>query len=142
MKSNINLKDTFQVGNPTHNGSNGHSDYPCQHHQDAIYYKISNAQNNLDFRIDVSHNAQWNPGVAGISASVLDSNFSRFNSSFIFSNFSPQNNIVINGQTFNNVYIMTRDSANFYGVWKIYYTKANGILRYDFSHGDYWEKNN
>ena len=61
-----------------------------------------------------------------------------------FSDFSPQNNISINGTTYNNVYVMNLDTTNFLQptVWRIFYTKQNGILKFDITKGQNWTRVN
>ena len=63
------------------------------------------------------------------------------------SNYTPQNNITINGKTYNNVYIMATDTIPFTPlnpctIWRFYYTKNDGILEYDWSQGVQWVKIN
>lgn len=67
-----------------------------------------------------------------------------------FSDASIQNNCVINGTAYNNVYVMNLNSTwtslfggnNIDGPVKVYFTKQNGILRFDCANGHYWVKIN
>jgi hypothetical protein len=56
-----------------------------------------------------------------------------------FSDYTPQNNIVINGISYNGVYVMPNYNIpnNF-----IYYTKQNGVIAYDDNNGHQWVKIN
>jgi hypothetical protein len=58
-----------------------------------------------------------------------------------------QNNIIINGVTYNNVYIPSTDTLHFAQLtypkpWRAYYSKYSGLLRIDYTNGVFWEKIN
>ena len=59
---------------------------------------------------------------------------------------TTQNNVIINSVSYNDVYTITQDTIhNTYTqpiVWRMYYTKANGILEFDILHGLSWYKIN
>jgi hypothetical protein len=59
----------------------------------------------------------------------------------------PQDNVTINGITYNSVYIPYIDSTNSSqptssNLWKVYYTKQNGLIRLDYTNGIHWERIN
>ena len=87
------------------------------------------------FQIAIRHGyAYW----SGISEGNMDP--------FFFKDYPSQNNIVVNGNSFNNVFVMTKDTTGWYpaskSVWKIFYTRQNGILKYFVTGGTAWEKIN
>lgn len=57
---------------------------------------------------------------------------------------STQNNITINSLIYNNVYVLTKDSTSILPnqPWRIYYTIPDGILKYDYTNNEFWEKIN
>jgi hypothetical protein len=57
-----------------------------------------------------------------------------------FSNYTPQNNIIINGVTYNNVYVISMDTVGHASpaVWQVYYTQAKGILQFNSGGGHTW----
>jgi len=58
-----------------------------------------------------------------------------------FAGFVLQNNSMINGNTYNNVYVMQVDTATISTniAWRFYYTKENGLLRSDLKERGNWE---
>ena len=93
-----------------------------------------------DFKLTAIHSNQWfidNNSDISYSANykIVD---------FVFADFTPQNNVLVNGNNYNNVYIMTCDTSKLTNpnVWRIYYTKQNGILRFDVTQGLQWERIN
>jgi hypothetical protein len=136
FKSNLNLIDTCHVGseNSQYNLGYQQKEDACEHHQQMVSYKIDNSH--FYFLLSVSHHNEWNPsGTAAINVQYRN---------FIFTDFTPQNNVLINGILYNNVYIMTTDTNGFssQAVWRIYYTKLKGILKYDLTQGEQWVKIN
>ncbi|MFI5220414.1 MAG: hypothetical protein ACHQNT_13095 [Bacteroidia bacterium] len=134
FKSNNNLRDTFYVGNKT-NYDYLVSSSGCNAHQQSISCKIQNHAT-TSFVIWTKHKNEWSPEGKALIATSSDV--------FVFSDYSPQNNILINGNIYNNVYVMAVDTPapNPKHIWRIYYTKQTGILRYDFTQGEQWEKIN
>ncbi|HSY77792.1 MAG TPA: hypothetical protein VK890_13080 [Bacteroidia bacterium] len=58
-----------------------------------------------------------------------------------FSNAAIENNDTINGKIYNNVYVLSVDTTIYRSsdwVYKIYYTKANGVLKYYTSGNHVW----
>lgn len=138
FKSQQNVIDTIHIGNKIISSSAGTSeDHPCTHPFQSVAVNISDFLDIVNLRLYNSHNDQWNSGAPSIEDSYGEHGF-------LFLNFTPQNNISINGNIYNSVYVMNIDTSTFTSptIWKIYYTKANGILRYDFTkNGGVWEKN-
>jgi hypothetical protein len=118
FKNDSGLVDTFIV-NRSFESSVGQTDgNGCTHSFQTGYNDIGSA-----FRILVSHYNQWNIG--NINSASLNG--------FKFSNYTPQNNVIINGISYNNVYILD------FGT---YYTRQNGILQFDNPIGTHWVKIN
>jgi hypothetical protein len=136
FKGNNNQTDTLKVDdnviyNTPVTGMNSSS---CEPKQQSMICKISGSMRAMD--ISTNHKNEWSPdGKPYILTSVAVFNFMDYN---------PQSNILINGITYNDVYIMNVDTSLFTNknIWRIYYTKQNGILRYDLTHGEQWEKIN
>ena len=139
FKSNVNLTDTFHVANKDcfYNVGYHESEDPCQHHQQCCSVQALNYH--YVFTIGACHYNQWNR-----DGSVY-LGYSQFEP-FIFTDYTPQNNILINGHYYNDVYVMSTDttSANFHapGIWRVYYTKQNGVLRYDVTQSQFYERIN
>ncbi|HXB10884.1 MAG TPA: hypothetical protein VNZ45_02775 [Bacteroidia bacterium] len=64
---------------------------------------------------------------------------------FKFSNYTPQNNVMINGKPYNGVYIVQMDSSKkvvgpyiIPYIWQVYYNQANGILQFNTGGGHTW----
>jgi hypothetical protein len=130
--------DTLYVGQRIVGTNSGTTeDHPCTHPHQEIDISTSDFLSTASFGIYIAHGDQWNYGGAkGIDANGV--------SSFQFTNYTPQNNISINGNIYNSVYVMNIDTSTYTvpTIWKIYYTKANGILKYEFTkNGGVWEKN-
>ncbi len=83
--------------------------------------------------ISVSHSGKWHQG----NVNVLGNQILKY---------TPQNSITLNNVTYYNVYVMAIDTSNISssekGVWKIVYTKKDGLLEYDYWHGLKWVKIN
>lgn len=136
FRRDIILVDTFWVGNRISEASPKQQiGDPCIYSQETLKCPISN-RHGRDFELSVSHQNKYYVGSAGI---VYDQQHM-----LKFSDYSPQNNIIIHGNTYNSVYIMTRDTTSFQSpdVWRFYYTKQNGILRFDITQGQQWERIN
>lgn len=136
FRSDSNELDTFTVSSkvtyntPVSHGSKG----SCDPEQQYMFYNIGNGILN-GFSVNSYHNNEHTPdGRAFIMTT---------DAVFNFTDFSPRNNVMVNGNTYNDVYIMTTDTVNYsVRVWQIYYTKQNGILRYDLTKGGgQWEVN-
>jgi hypothetical protein len=61
--------------------------------------------------------------------------------------FPPQDNVTVNGITYNSVYIPYIDTTHFAlstysNLWKVYFTKQKGLIRLDFTKGVFWERIN
>ncbi|HWY98887.1 MAG TPA: hypothetical protein VNY36_07380 [Bacteroidia bacterium] len=80
--------------------------------------------------INVSHYYQFYPNNRN-SASINESNFS---------NAAIENNDTINGKIYNNVYVLSVDTTYQHsgGVYKVHYTKANGVLKYYTNGSHVW----
>ncbi|MEP7264758.1 MAG: hypothetical protein ABI772_09675 [Bacteroidota bacterium] len=137
FKSNGNELDTFTVSakttydTPVSHGSSG----SCDPRQQSMFYVIKD--NYLTgFNVSSYHNNEHTPDGRAFIITT--------DAVFNFTDFSPQNNILVNGNTYNDVYIMKTDTVNYDPrIWCIYYTKQNGILRYDLTNGGgQWEKIN
>lgn len=132
------ITDTLRVGSRLiQNNAGTTEDNPCKHTYQSLSIDI-NDQAYLDlvsFGITISHHDTWNHGQASVNQG---------SHTFSLTDFTPQNNILINGNLYNSVYIMSIDTSGFSvpAVWKIYYTKSGGILKYEFTQGDVWEKIN
>jgi hypothetical protein len=61
---------------------------------------------------------------------------------------TPENNIVINGLSYNDIYISNNHDTSqlaalsYPKIWRIYFNKYFGLLRMDCTKGLYWEKIN
>ncbi len=106
----------------------------CPHSCQAGSVFLDGLKLNHGFGIFVSHYNQWYPNnqnSAKISYDII-------NSGIRFSNNTPQNNVAINGNTYNNVYIL----SGLPGPAFIDYTKLNGVLSFDDYNGHRWVKIN
>ena len=95
------------------------------------------------FQIDVEHNNKFlMNGFAQIEAPYDTTG------GWVYGDFSqlvPQNNITIDSIVRNNVYVITADTSNWashnsQGIWRMYYTRQNGLLEFDYFHGLSWVK--
>lgn len=127
----LNVSDRIEYNTAVSHGSSG----DCHPKQQSIVCRIVSHPPVL-MDLTTYHKNQWSPtGKAFILTG---------GSVFNFLDYNPQNNILINGKTYNDVYIMNVDTSLFISkqIWCIYYTKQKGILRYDLTQGEYWEKIN
>jgi len=55
---------------------------------------------------------------------------------------TPQNNVLINGNTYNNVYIITKDTTDMTpkSIWRMCYSKQEGFIEFDIFQGLSWYK--
>jgi hypothetical protein len=112
FKSNTGLIDTFTVLKEFEISVSGTDNNGCQHTYQKEIVDVGGVE------CSVSHYNQWNP--QNLNSVVVDV--------YKLSNYTPQNNVIVNGITYNNVYVM--DST--------YYTKQNGILAFPGYPGVEW----
>jgi hypothetical protein len=60
--------------------------------------------------------------------------------SYEFSNYTPQNNIIINSKPYNNVYVIKVDTfkSGAPAIWQLYYNQSNGVLQFNTGGGHTW----
>ena len=94
------------------------------------------------FEIFIAHYNTWYGSYLYHLASISTPFISGWNSIGGFYEIVPQNNILINSIVYNNVYIITADTSSLavQGIWRMYYTKQNGLLEFDFFRGLSWFK--
>jgi hypothetical protein len=143
FKSNDGIYDTTTVTNRNFSFAGEHSPSDPKHECTNLYQIGSIEINWRDssFAIFVSHYDQdhaqnKNSASIGLGLNYLDGYF-QFGR---FSDLSPQNNISINGSIYNDVYIMSIDTTYYLQptIWRIYYTKQEGLIKFDVTHGQEW----
>ena len=112
----------------------------CDHHFQSV--EINMGSNHYNYGsvyadIKIWHSNQWTGQLTPyIGMSIFDEGFLPLN-------VTPQNNIIVNGINYNNVYIVQEDTTQYNytqpGPWRVYYTKSNGVIREDITNGKYWE---
>jgi hypothetical protein len=102
------VKTYFDLGKSITDG-NG-----CNHWAQSGTNELSNFTSipNGDFIISVSHYDQWFPG---------NLNSANFGIGIYFSDLTPQNNVILNGKSYNNVYIRPDG---------VYFIKNYGIIAF------------
>jgi hypothetical protein len=150
FRSNSGLYDTVYIQNKNIdlNSCQTNSSSKCQHQTQEASISGNFKIQPFYFEIHVGH---INSDCSGCGYYPYLTRYIPDNGLY-FSNFSPVNNIVINNITYNNVYILTVDTAHWIpqpiseqdatDIWKIYYTKQNGILEFDYWHGLSWVRIN
>jgi len=137
FKNNFGNIDSTVVSQRVSTMERGGHEYedPCTYLYQKIYLEIPLKHDLL--KMSVSHyNAEfyYNANSAGI-----------YNNSttFYFSNYSPVQTFDLNGKIYNDVFIMadtTIISTN--SLFRIYYTKLDGIIGYDYNGGEQWVRIN
>ena len=136
FKNEVGDSDIYVTASSSSQNAPGPPDYPC----DQGCQEESSALNGvsawaLGFTISVSHYYQSYP--ENLNSAAINCN----GAAFQFSKYSPQNNVIINGTAYNNVYVFTvTPSAQNTNptLTMVYYTQANGILQYNTSDGHTW----
>jgi hypothetical protein len=145
FKNNFGIYDTTTVSNREFSFAGEHAPSDPKHECSNLYQIGSVKLNWSDsaFVIGVSHYDQDHTENNNSASIGIDLNY--LNGSFQFARFSditPQNNITINGSIYNDVYVMNIDTTYYSKptVWRIYYTKQHGILKFDVTQGQEWVK--
>jgi hypothetical protein len=115
-KSNSGLYDTVVVDSSINYSIGGINGNNCQHVLQYAKYDVGNIS------IFVTHYNKYAVNTSVFSVDI------RYYNDYEISNLTPQNNIVLNGNTYNNVYV----------VDSIYYTKQKGIIAFQGNPGVQW----
>ena len=76
---------------------------------------------------------------------TLSINMGNYSGFYLSSGDSTQNQVFINGQYYDSVYVVTiEDSSKIDDnyPWKLYFNKQKGILKFEEKSGETWERNN
>lgn len=137
FKDNIGNFDSTVVSRMVSTMERGGHEYedPCTYLYQKLYLEIPLKHDRL--KISVSHyNAEfyYNANSAGIYSN---------STTFYFSNYSPVQTFDLNGKIYNDVFIMTDTTiVSTNALFRIYYTKMDGIIGYDYKGGEEWVKVN
>lgn len=146
FKSNTGLYDTGKIRSWVGFSDGGKDANGCEHLTQILNVDIDSFQINTGkiFELFVGHYNKWMNGPFPNDAEYYGFYSGGYGGSgATLSNLTPQNNIIINSITYNNVYIISKDTTqntNPQDIWRMYYTKQQGLLEFDCWHGLSWFK--